>query len=100
MGVNKRDSDVLVSILHELAKQKLGTGYQSKLAETTGFKQSNISRLFSLKYSPTLDTFLAIAKAINVNFFFEDQKSETDLNKAFEYAMTKLGRRQDKLPKN
>lgn len=49
---------------------------------------------------PTLPTFLEIAKAIGINFFFEDKESKTDLNLAMEKDMEALGRRVDKLPKN
>jgi hypothetical protein len=87
-------------LLKELAIQKLGNGWQTKLADKTNFTQSNISRLFSLKYTPSLKNFLILAKAIEVNFFFEDKEGKTDLNKAFENAMEALGRRPDKLPKN
>lgn len=58
------------------------------------------NRIFQLKYSPTLTTFIEIANAIGVNFFFEDKKSKTDLSQIFEAAMTELGRRTEKLPKN
>ncbi|MGH1520553.1 helix-turn-helix domain-containing protein [Chryseobacterium sp. JK1] len=89
---------LLVLLLKEIADQKNIT--QQEIAEESGLLQSNISRFFSLKYKPTLDTFLQVAKAIKVNFFFEDQESKTDLNIAFERAMTALGRRPDNLPKN
>lgn len=89
---------ILVLLLQEIAIQKGIT--QNQIADQTGLIQSNVSRFFSLKYKPTLDTFLQVAKAIKVNFFFEDQESKTDLNLAFEKAMEELGRRVDKLPKN
>jgi len=47
-----------------------------------------------------MQTFLAIAGAIEVNFFFQDREDKTELNVMFEKAMTELGRRPDKLPKN
>ena len=89
---------LLVLILKEIAESKGIT--QNQIAEQTGLLQSNVSRFFSLKYKPILDTFLQIAKAIKVNFFFEDTESKTDLNIAFERAMTELGRRSQNLPKN
>ena len=73
---------------------------QKKIAEITDIKQSNISRMFALKYTPTLQTFLIISKALKINFFFEDQESKTNLNKCFERAMEELGRRPDELPRN
>lgn len=89
---------LLVLHLKEIAESKGIT--QKQITEETGLLQSNISRFFSLKYKPTLDTFLQIAKAIKVNFFFEDQESKTDLNVAFEKAMNELGRRAKNLPQN
>ena len=89
---------LLVLLLKEIADKKGIT--QVQIAEQTGLIQSNVSRFFSLKYKPTLDTFLQVAKAIKVNFFFEDKDSKTDLNKCFEKAMEELGRRVNKLPKN
>jgi transcriptional regulator with XRE-family HTH domain len=89
---------LLVLILKEIADQKNVT--QQEIADKSGLLQSNVSRFFSLKYKPTLDTFLQVAKAIKVNFFFEDQENKSDLNLAFEKAMNTLGRRPDNLPKN
>lgn len=81
MAQNKNRNEqwmLLVLLLKEIADKKRIT--QGQIAEQTGLIQSNISRFFSLKYKPTLDTFLQVAKAINVNFFFEDQEDKTDLN--------------------
>ena len=89
---------LLVLLLKKIAKDKGIT--QSQIAEQTGLIQSNISRFFSLKYKPTLDTFLQVAKAVKVNFFFQDQKDKTDLNVMFENAMEQLRRRVYKLSKN
>lgn len=89
---------LLVLLLKEIADKKGIT--QGQIAERSGLIQSNVSRFFSLKYKPTLDTFLQVAKAIGVNFFFEDKENKTDLNQAMECAMEALGRRPDKLPKN
>ena len=89
---------VLVLLLKEIADQK-GIS-QNEISEKTGMLQSAVSRFFSLKFKPTLDTFLQVAQAVKVNFFFEDQENETDLNIAFEKAMEQLGRRPDKLHRN
>lgn len=89
---------LLVLLLKEIAEQKKLT--QNDIAEITGMQQSAISRLLLLKYKPTLETFLKVAKAIKVNFFFEDKENISDLNLAFERAMTELGRRPDNLSKN
>lgn len=66
--------EVLVLLLKEIAEQKGIT--QNEIAETTGMMQSAVSRFFSLKFKPTLDTFLQIAKAVKVNFFFQDQEDK------------------------
>ena len=89
---------LLVLILKNIAENKGIT--QIEIAEKTGLLQSNISRFFSLRYTPRLDLFLEIAKAIGVNFFFEDKDGTTDLNLIFEKAMAELGRRPKNLPKN
>lgn len=89
---------VLVTFLEQIARQKGIT--QEQIAEATGMKQQSIARVFSLKFVPKLHTFLAIAGAVGVNFFFEDKEGTSDLTKGFEAAMEKLGRRPDKLPKN
>lgn len=86
---------VLVLLLKNIAEEKNIT--QQDIADKTGLIRSNVSRLFSLKYCPSLTIFLAVANAIGVNFFFEDKDDKTDLSIMFEKAMTELGRRPDKL---
>lgn len=98
MNENKSSWEILVLLLKKIAKDKGIT--QEEIAQKTGLLQSNVSRVFSLAYVPRLDTFLAIAGAIGVNFFLEDKEGTTDLSVMFEKAMTELGRRPDKLPKN
>ena len=88
---------LLVLMLRKIAESK-GIS-QQQIAELTGLKKSNVSRVFSLDYCPTMRTFLLIATAINVNFFFEDRDSITELNQLFETAMTELGRRPEQLHK-
>jgi len=46
---------------------------QSKIAQRTGLKQSNIARVLSGKYSPTLDTFLKIAGALDLHLSMTTQ---------------------------
>lgn len=95
---NENHWQVLVLLLKEIAAEKGIT--QQEIAERTGFSQGNIARVFSLKYGPSLKTFIAIAQALGVNFYFEDKEGTGNLNKAFERAIDALGRRPDKLPKN
>jgi DNA-binding phage protein len=99
-NANEQQWKLLVLLLKEIAVQKLGNGWQTQLAKKTDFTQSNISRMFGLKYTPSFKNFLIIAKALNVNFFFEDKDDVTDLNIAFNNAMDALGRRPENLPKN
>jgi DNA-binding phage protein len=89
---------LLVLLLQQIAEQKGLT--QQIISEKSEMHQSHISRFFALKYAPDIRTFLKVAKAIEVNFFFEDRESKPDLNIAMEKAMEELGRRVDKLPKN
>ena len=89
---------LLVLLLKEIAESKGIT--QNEIAEKSEMHQSHVSRFFALKFPPNMHTFLKVAKAIKVNFFFEDQENKTDLNVSFEKAMEQLGRRADKLPKN
>ena len=86
---------VLVLLLKNIAEEKNIT--QQEIAKRTGLIPSNVSRLFSLKYCPSMIIFLSVANAIGVNFFFEDKEDKTDLTIAFEKAMTELGRRPEKL---
>lgn len=97
-NTNEQQWKLLVLLLKEIAESK-GIS-QIQIADSTGLIQSNVSRFFSLRYKPTLDTFLQVSKAIKVNFLFEDQESKIDLNVLFEKAREQLGRRADKLPKN
>ena len=81
MPQNKNQNEhwkVLVLLLKEIADQK-GIS-QNEISEQTGMLQSAVSRFFSLKFKPTLDTFLQVAHSLKVNFFFEDQENKTDLN--------------------
>ena len=96
---NSEQWKLLVLLLKEIAESKGIT--QQQIAEQTGLVQSNVSRFFSLKYKPNLDVFLQIANAIQVNFFFEDKDSKTELNVLFEKAMDTLYRRTtDRISKN
>lgn len=76
---------LLVLMLKNITESKGIT--QQQIADATGFQQSNVARVFSLKYTPSLHTFLEIAKAVGVNFFFEDKDGKMDLNLLFERAM-------------
>lgn len=100
MNKNNQDQQwkLLVLLLKEIADSK-GIS-QNQISEIAQIEQSTVSRMFGLKFKPTIETFLQVAKAINVNFFFEDKDGRADMNIVFEKAMTALGRRPDNLPKN
>ena len=95
---NEQHWKLLVLMLKKIAKETSIT--HQEIAEKTGLQKSNVTRVFSLKYCPTMANFLAIANAIGVNFFFEDKDSTVELNEIFEQAMTELGRRPDNLSEN
>ena len=98
-NTNEQAWRLLVSLLQKIASEK-GIK-QEQIAERTGYTQSNVSRLFSQKYCPKLSVFLNVGNAVGVNFFFEDRENlDIDYNRLMEEAMTELGRRPDKLPKN
>lgn len=89
--MKNKDWQIFIQLLKEIAEEKGVT--QQEISEKTGYSQPNISRIFSMRYTPRLDVFLAIAEAVGVNFFFEDKDGNTDLSVLFERAMTVIGRR-------
>lgn len=97
-STNEQHWKLLVLTLKGIAEHKGYSFYQ--IANRAGLTQINITRIFELKYCPSLSVFLQIAKAVGVNFFFEDKDGTTELNEIFEKAMQQLGRRPNELPKN
>lgn len=68
---------MLLDYLRErIDKQKLTQEYLSK---KTGFTQSNISRMLSAKYPPTLDNLIILCEAANCYIFVIDKNAEDDL---------------------
>jgi transcriptional regulator with XRE-family HTH domain len=67
---------MLLAFVQEHAKENGIT--QAKICELTGFKQSNLSRTFSGRFPPTLDTFIAIADAVGLSFFVADKDEPSD----------------------
>lgn len=47
---------------------------QGQIAEKTGLIQSNVSRFFSLKYKPTLETFTKIAESVGVDIQIQEKE--------------------------
>jgi len=89
-----QQGDILLAFLREIALQK-GLTHQ-EIADRTGWTATNVSRILSAKYAPSLPNFLKLAHAIEINFFFESKDSNTELNVAFEKAMGYIGRRKPK----
>lgn len=89
---------VLVLVLKETAAMEKIT--PNAISNKIGVSASTVTRIFNLEFCPKLQLFIDIARAVGVNFFIESKNADTDLNNAFEKAMTQLGRRPDKLPKN
>lgn len=69
---------MLCHYLASLAKAKNMTTVE--LAEKTGFKQPNVSRMLAGKYPPTLDNFIKLADALGVYIFIIDKDASGDLN--------------------
>lgn len=72
---------VYVLLLKEVALEKKIT--QELISDRTGLIQSNVSRIFALKYRPTLDTYLKIADAIGLRIRIEDIDNIINVNDCF-----------------
>lgn len=73
---------------------------RTQLAEAIGVHSSTIKRFFELEFCLKFDVVLAIIKELELNIFFETRDESAEINKWFEDAMERLGRRPDRLPKN
>ena len=63
---------IVQAIARAVEKKNLST-YQ--IADLTGLKQQNVSRVFSLKYSPTLKVLQKIADAVGVEIVVQQKTS-------------------------
>ena len=63
---------LLVLLLKEIAESKNIT--QGTIAIQTGLIQSNISRFFSLRYKPNLETLVKISTALNCKINITDNE--------------------------
>ena len=52
---------------------------QEYIAKKTGFTQSNVSRMLSAKYPPTLDNLLVLCEAANCYIFVIDKNANDEL---------------------
>lgn len=73
-NINQQDEHwkVLVLLLKEIAESKGIT--QQQIADKSGLKRGNVSRVFGLSYTPTLKTFLRISTAVGINILLEEKK--------------------------
>lgn len=65
----QRWEDLVAELRHAAEKKKIT---QLEIAQRTGLLQTNISRIFLLKYQPTVKTILLIAEAVGVNLKIEE----------------------------
>jgi transcriptional regulator with XRE-family HTH domain len=63
--------------LYDLAKEKGIT--HDKIAEKTGFTESNVSRMLSGKYSPTFENFLKLSEAVGCSIKLVGNLEDADL---------------------
>lgn len=75
----------LIAKLQQLMAENKIT--QMELAERTGYMQSNISRIFAGKYSPSLDIILTIAESIGYKLTFSRTFSDYFENNSPEFLM-------------
>lgn len=68
---------MLCEYIRETAEEK-GIDYNT-IATHTGFSSSNISRMLSGKYSPSLDNFIKLCDAVGLYLFIIDKDSEGEL---------------------
>lgn len=64
---------------------------QGMISEITGFTQSNISRMLSAKYPPTLDNFLMLCEAVNTFVFIIDKEANEDTTKLMRERWNRAG---------
>lgn len=67
---------ILLRFIADEAKEK-GISHDH-IADKTGFTRSNVSRMLSGKYSPSIDNFLRLAESVGVYFFLESKDSPSD----------------------
>lgn len=64
---NERQWKSLILKISDIAFEKLGVGWQKKLAEITSLQPSNVSRIFSLKYTPSLKNLVLITSSLGLD---------------------------------
>jgi len=96
---NQSEQWKLFALLFKNAMEAQGLNSYN-LSKKVGCSPSTLTRFFNLEFCLRFDYILKIVNELNLNIFFETREDSQDLNKWFEDAMEKLGRRPDKLPKN
>ncbi|MDR0913092.1 MAG: helix-turn-helix domain-containing protein [Methanobrevibacter sp.] len=74
--MQENNAVALIELLNQIAIDKGLSRY--KIAKETGISTTSLSNYFNGNNMPSLSAFLAIAKAVGVNFFFESKESETE----------------------
>lgn len=72
MNTHKTDTEdwkEIVIRLRDIAEEKGIT--QEEIAEKSGLIQSNVSRIFTLRFVPKISTLALIAKALNVEIIIK-----------------------------
>lgn len=46
------------------------------ISEATGFQPSNVSRIMSGKYAPTLDNLIKLCDAVEIEIQFKDKRAD------------------------
>lgn len=68
---------LLCQYLGHIARKKGLSTY--KIAELTGFKQTNVHRMLAGKYAPSLDNLIKLCDALQIYIFIIDKNAEDDL---------------------
>ena len=68
---------LLCKYLHDVAREK-GITHED-IACKTGFTASNVTRMLSGKFAPSLDNFMRMAEAVDCYFFIIDKKADDNL---------------------
>lgn len=72
---NEQSWRLLVLYLKEESIKKYGVGWQKVIAEKANLKPSNVSRVFSMKYAPSLRNLIIIARAVELELSFKKKNN-------------------------
>lgn len=84
---------LLVLMIYFTAKSKNIT--HDELAQRAGVHRSHVTRVFGLKYCPSLDIYIRLTNAVGLRLFMEDMDEDyqAELNDLFEKATDELNKR-------